>query len=282
MKLLLSTLLFLALQASTPMVSASETSGATKDYYTIGVVPQFEVRRLYKIWTPILKELEKMTGQRFKLKGSPTIPEFEQEFMSGSFDFSYMNPYHSLLAYEEIGYLPLVRDVGRTLHGVLVVTKESGITSPRELDGKAVAFPAPNALGASLQMRQELHDQFNIKIHPKYVKTHDSVYINVLLGNTAAGGGVQKTLNRQKEQYRDAMKVIHKTRDVAPHPFVAHPRVPEEIRKKVLQAMLKLGTTEHGRALLSKIPMKKIGRASIDDYAPLKEMGLERFFVKSY
>ncbi|MDH3353592.1 MAG: phosphate/phosphite/phosphonate ABC transporter substrate-binding protein [Chromatiales bacterium] len=281
-KLLLS-LLAISLLLISPLVPAAhESPNSSHDYYTIGVVPQFEVRRLYKIWSPIIKELERITGLKFKIKGSPTIPEFEQEFMEGKFDFAYMNPYHSLIAYEAIGYLPLVRDIGRSLHGVLVVTKKSGINSPKELDGKEIAFPAPNALGASLQMRQELHDKVKISIQPKYVKTHDSVYLNVLLGNSAAGGGVQKTLNRQKSQYKNALKIIHQTQAVAPHPFVVHPRISKEIRARVQQAMLQLGTTKKGRALLSKIPMKKIGKASIKDYMPLKEMGLERFFVQSY
>ena len=254
---------------------------AEEKVYEVGIVPQFEARRLYEIWKPILDHLEKETGYKFKLSGSPTIPDFENEFMQGRFDFAYMNPYHMILANKDRNYIPLVRDVGRKLHGVLVVRKDSGIKKVTDLNGKDVAFPAPNALGASLQMRQELNDIFHIKIKPKYVKTHDSVYLNVLLKEAAAGGGVQKTLNRQKESYRSALTIIHRTKDVAPHPFAVHPRVPDKVRRSVREALLKLGKSANGSALLSKIPMKKIGKSSMNDYLPLNKMGLERFYVKS-
>jgi len=254
---------------------------AEEKVYKVGIVPQFEARRLHSIWRPILNYLEKETKYKFEIMGSPSIPDFESEFMQGDFDFAYMNPYHLVLANESQGYKPLLRDVGRTLYGVLVVKKDSQINEVSQLDGQVLAFPAPNALGASLQMRQELNDIFKIKILPRYVKTHDSVYLNVLLGEAIAGGGVQKTLNRQRPEFKEALKIIHKTKPVAPHPLSVHPRVPEEVSKVVKSAFLKLSQTLEGKNLLAKIPMKKVGEASMDDYMPLKDLGLERFFVKS-
>ena len=274
MNRLIATFLLLAIIPLTASAADKQTTT-----YTVGVVPQFEARKLHAIWRPILDQLEKETGYRFKLRGSPAIPDFEKEFVAGKFDFAYMNPYHVILANQHAGYIPLVRDHGRQLFGVLVVRKDSPIRSPKYLKDKAIAFPSPNALGASLQMRQELHDLFNISVKPRYVKTHDSVYLNVLLGETAAGGGVQKTLNRQKPEYKNSLRVIHTTKKVPPHPLAALPSVPEEVRTAVHKAMLKLGESEQGKKLLSKIPMKQIGPATMNDYQPLKRIGLERFYV---
>nr|WP_320191598.1 phosphate/phosphite/phosphonate ABC transporter substrate-binding protein [uncultured Desulfobacter sp.] len=246
--------------------------------FTVGVVPQFEARKLHGIWRPVLDQLEAKTGYHFKLKGSQTIPDFEVEFTEGKFDFAYMNPYHLVIANQKAGYIPLVRDCGRRLFGVLVVAKNSGISDPASLNGKIVAFPAPNALGACLQIRQELQDQFGITVAPKFVKTHDSVYLNVLLGEAVAGGGVQKTLQQQKPEYRDNLKIIHTTRKVAPHPFAALPSVPPEVRHRVQEAFFSLGREESGRMLLGKIPIKEIGPASLEDYKPLLQMGLERYY----
>ena len=265
-------LLMILLACATPSVAAT---------YKFGAVPQFEARRLHQIWQPILNYLEKETGHQFEMVGSPTIPAFEAEFLDGTFDFSYMNPYHLILASQLQGYEPIIRDNGRKLFGVLTVKKDSGINNVKDLDGKILAFPAPNALGASLQMRQELTDKFGLTFSSRYVKTHDSVYLNVLLGEAAAGGGVQKTLNRQQEKIKNHLTVIHKTTPVAPHPIAAHPRVPQDVVNKVKQALLKLGQSDEGRNILARVPMKKVGPASLDDYVILKTMGLERFYVKS-
>ncbi len=248
--------------------------------YTVGVVPQFDSHTLHAIWRPILDRLEQETGERFKLRGSTSIPDFEEEFETGRFDFAYMNPYHIVVANRLAGYQPLIRDHGRMLQGVLVVRKDSHITSPADLDGKTIAFPAANALGASLQIRQELTDEFGIGFRPRYVKTHDSVYLNVLLNEAAAGGGVQNTLNRQPPEYRDALKVIHRATPVPPHPFCVSPSVPQDVRRKVAAAFLRIGTEAGGKHLLAQIPIAQVGVATLDDYQVLKQMDLDRFFVK--
>ena len=249
----------------------------TGKIYTVGIVPQFETRRLHAIWRPILDQLEKETGLKFNLQGSPSIPDFEKEFLAGKFDFAYMNPYHLAWSHETVGYQPLVRDHSKKLHGVLVVRKDSPITDVKQLENKTLAFPAPNALGASLMIRAELHNKYNIDIIPRYVKTHDSVYLNVALKQTAAGGGVQKTLNRQKPAIANKLRVLYRTQKVAPHPFSNNPRVDKKIAKQVQQAMINMANTDTGREMLAKIPIKKIGVATMKDYQPLSEMGLEKF-----
>lgn len=259
--------------------SPAGVSAPVDKEYTFGVVPQFEPRKIHAIWRPILDEIEKKTGFSIKLRGSTSIVNFEREFSQGEFDFAYMNPYHLLVANEQAGYKPLVRDVGRQLYGVLVVRADSKITSPSQLSGSQIAFPSPNALGASMLIRKDLSDDFGIKIRPVYVRTHDSVYLNVLLGDVAAGGGVQKTLERQREESQKRLRVIHTTKRVAPHPVVVLPSIPEQDSLALQKAFLELGQSEDGKKLLTKVPVKKIGIAVLDDYASLSKMGLQRFYV---
>ncbi len=248
--------------------------------YTLGVVPQFDARRTQKIWTPILKRLEDETGLSFKLAGSPNIPEFEKDFTAGKYDIAYMNPYHLIVANESQGYTPIVRDIGRKLYGIIVVKKDSPITKIEQLDGKLIALPAPNALGAALIPRTEFSTKFNIKPDYTYVKSHTSVYLNVLLGQVAAGGGVQKTFSQQKPDVSNNLRVLYETTKVSPHPIAVHPRINPEISKKIQDAFLKMAKSEADAKLLQKIPMKKLGIANLSDYDELREMGLEDFYVK--
>jgi len=253
---------------------------ARESVYSVGVVPQFDSRKVFKIWNPILKELEKSTGLIFELVGSPNIPEFEHKFQAGVFDFVYLNPFHMLVAKVAQDYQPLVRDHGRALKGILVVRKDSQINSVKELDGKIVAFPAPNALGASLLMRAELENLFGIKVQPKYVKNHKNVYLKVVRKNAAAGGGVKRTLVAQPARIKDDLRIIHTTREVAPHPFAVHPRVAKEIQEKVRAGLLKMGKTEESRRLLKQVPIREIGESKFEDYLILRDWGLKKFYVK--
>lgn len=249
--------------------------------YSVGVVPQFESRKIHQIWTPILSELSSNSGLKFTLSGSPSITAFEKRLLAGEFDFVYMNPFHFVLANQKQGYIPLIKDTGRKLSGILVVRKDSVITSPKEVNGEEIAFPSPNALGASLQMRQELVDRFGITFTPKYVRSHDSVYLNVLLGKSVAGGGVMKTLNKQKDGIKNKLKIIHTTNKVSPHPIAAHPRVPQADIEQFKQAILSMMSTQQGTELLAKIPIKKAGTASLSDYRELNDKDLMRFYVQA-
>lgn len=261
-------------------MAGSQLSAAEPETYTFGVVPQFDARQTHRVWRPLLTELEKQTGFKFRLVGSPDIPGFEDQFMAGDFDFAYMNPYQVYKAIKTQKYIPLVRDVGSTLFGLLVVRKDSAVQKVEDLAGKRVAFPAPNALGASLVIRADLKNIYGIDVEPVYVQSHSSVYLGVAMAEVAAGGGVQKTLAQQPAQVGDKLRIIYKTREITPHPVAAHYRVPVAVRESVRNALLELGNSDEGRALLRPVPVKAIGAASIDDYLPLGEWGLDAFYAE--
>lgn len=262
-------------------VSADLSTVRADQTYTFGVVPQYEPRKLAKIWLPILEELKKRTGLHFRMVGSPKIPDFETSFLRGEFDFAFMNPYHAMLAITGKGYSPLVNDRSRQLFGILVVRKDDPIKSVNELQpGGTIAFPAPNALGASLLMRADLSNQFRLDFNPVYVLTHSSVYLNVVLGKMRAGGGVMSSLKGQKRVIQDNLRVLYETRGMSPHPIMAHSRVSKAHKELVRQAFLQMGQTEEGKKLLAGIPINEVSTADKDDYLILAEWGLDKFYVE--
>lgn len=260
-----------------PAMAESATDPGTDEACTLhlGVVPQFEQRRLTAVWQPIAAALSARIDCDVTLHGSNSIPEFEAEFSEGKFDFAYMNPYHAVMAHNAQGYVPVIRSDESRLKGILVVRADDPIQSIEELHGKELAFPSPNALGASLLMRTELAVKHGIKVTPKYVKTHSSTYIHVLKDLAAAGGGVARTLREQPEPIKDALRVLYTTQEVFAHPIVVHPRV-DPARRDAIQAAL-LEIAAETPELFAGIPMKSPTEADYGDYEGLSEMGLERF-----
>ncbi|TAN45627.1 MAG: phosphate/phosphite/phosphonate ABC transporter substrate-binding protein [Nitrospirae bacterium] len=255
----------------------SDDHALAAEGYNFGVVPQFEQRKLYSIWKPVIEELERRTGLSIKLITTLNIEGFEKEYIKGNFDFVYMNPYFILLGDESNRYIPLVRDKA-PLRGILVVHKDSPIKKISELNGKTVAFPSPNAIGASVLMRADLERLYKTKVKPLYVKTHSSVYIHVAQGLASAGGGVEKSLQEQDAAVRDSLKVLYTTRDIPSHPVAAHPRVSKEDREKIRRAFIDMAKTEHGRKLLSAIPIKNITSTTVEDYNPMQDWGLDAYW----
>lgn len=272
--LLLSLFLVMAVL---PRVRAAEAVASSESVYSLGVVPQFEQRKLYATWKPIVDDLERRTGLHFNLVTTLKIQDFEKAFARGEFDFVYVNPYHVIQVREAQGYIPLVADKV-PLRGIIVVRKDGPIRTPADLDGKTVAFPSPNALGASLLVRSALDQVHHVRVTPLYVKTHSSVYLHVAKNLVAAGGGVEKTLQEQDESLRAQLRVIYTTRSCPSHPIVAHPRVPQEAQDKVRKALFAMGETPEGKEMLLKVPVTQFIPVSYDDYGIMRGWGLDKYW----
>jgi len=245
--------------------------------YSFGVAPQFSARQIAAVWQPILDQLSRRAGVRLVLQGVAQIPEFEQRFLAGRYDFAYMSSYHARLAARHQGYRALVRDQDEPVSGVLVVRREGPVHTVADLAGKTIVFPSTNALAASLLVRADLARRFRIRFAPRYVGTHTAVYLNVAQGLADAGGGTTQTLMLQPESVRTRLRVIHHTTPVPAHPVVAHPRVPQSVQDRVRRAFIELGNSAEGRALLAAIPIRRIGPARPGDDAAIEPLDLEPF-----
>jgi len=244
--------------------------------FSFSVAPQFERRILFGIWQPIVDELEKRTGQRFELVTSLSVGEYDADVRRGAYDFVYANPYLMESIDENPGYIALVRD-SQPLHGILFVRQGSPVKRIEDLQGKSLAVPSMSALGASLLLRAELDRQYGVKMVPLIAKTHSSVFLHVLNGLADAGGSVQKAFAEQDPRAQGALRILHRTRNVPPHPIAAHRRVPEAIREKVRQAFIAMSASEEGRQLLARVPMQQAVAATSDEYHVIRGLKLENY-----
>ena len=250
--------------------------GAT---YTLAVVPQYTAVDIGLRWAPVLERLAKETGITLQIRSAASIPEFETEFLSGIPDFVYLNPYHMVMASKAQSYRPLLRSV-QPLSGILVVKKGGNIKQLADLEGSTIAFPAPNAFGASLYMRALLSEREKINFTPTYVGTHQNVYRHILHNEAQAGGGIESTLEKEPAGVQTAMTVLHRTPNTASHPLAVHPRVPKQAVDQVLQALRHLASTPEGKKMLQTIELDDAIPADYSrDYAPLESLRLDRYAV---
>ena len=247
--------------------------------YTFDVVPQFPAAKIYTTWSPLLQRIGQDAGLCFELRVSASIPEFEQRFLKGESDFTFLNPYHAVLAYQKKKYQPLLADTQDLLTGILVVRSDSPIKNLNDLKGKNVSFPAPNSFAASLLIRAELAKQ-KIDINPVFVKTHSNVYRSVINKDALAGGGVNNTLDNEAPEVRQQMRVLYETPAYTPHPIATHPSVTSEVRERFLKAMVKLSQDEEGQKLLDGINLNKPQAVNhAKHYKVLESLQLEKFLV---
>ncbi len=270
--------LFLVFSLSQATQAAPPAAG--DEIYNWSVVPQFSPTVVHRDWTPLLDELQRRTGYRFKLHPASGFDEFERKLYEGVYDFVYANPYQTLLAHRKQGYIPLIRDEQRRLTGILVVRKDSPYQSPQDLDGKTIAFASPNAFAVSLYMRAMLRQKEGIDFTPVWTGTHSNAYRQVLLGRADASGGIYRTLEKELEPARRTLRIIYNLPSTITHAVSSHPRVPEAVRQEVQLTLLDLAQSERGRKLLSAVFLPQPIAADFErDYRPLEQLNLDDYVV---
>ena len=159
--------------------------------YSLGIVPQHKAADLAARWVPLLQYLSARTGLHVEFRTARDIPTFEQQLAQGEYDFAYMNPFQYVLFQQKSGYRALARQRAYGLRGIVVVRADSPYRTLRDLEGQALAFPAPSAFAASILTRAQLRAE-GVRTTPSFVVSHDSVYYGVVNRLFAGGGGRRK------------------------------------------------------------------------------------------
>lgn len=246
---------------------------ALAETLSFGIVPQQSAKKLAKLWTPIVRHLSEKTGTTIRFATANNIPTFEERVRGGEYDIAYMNPYHYTVFSQKPGYDAIARQKNKRIKGIVVVKKDSGIQSLEELDKQKLAFPSPAAFAASVLPRAKM-EQDGMEIEPKYVSSHDSVYLGVSKGFFVAGGGVMRTFNNTAPEIREKLRVLWTTPTYTPHAIAVHPRVKPETIARLKQALLAMNTDPEGQRLLKTINFKGIELAQNSDWDDVRGLNI--------
>ncbi len=252
------------------------SSGST---LTFGIVPQQAPQKLALKWTPITKYLSKKSGLTINFSTAPSIPDFEKRCLEGAYDIAYMNPYHYVVFHETSGYEAFARQKDKKIQGIVVVQKYSPINKMKDLDGTTMAFPSPAAFAATLLQQAYLKNN-NIKTNPKFVKSHDSVYMTVSRGFYPSGGGVSRTFNNADKAVTENLRILWKTKKYTPHAIAAHPTMAWRDIRNIQKSLLEMNIDPKGQALLQSINFNGFSAAVNSDWNDVRELKIRAEIAK--
>ncbi len=251
------------------------TAENRKKSYSFGVVPQQSAKRLAKLWAPILAHISQESGIKLQFKTAKNIPEFEKRLAAGDYDFAYMNPYHFTVFNQDPGYQAVAVRKNQPIKGILVVRKDSDIQSLQSLSKHKLAFPSPAAFAASVLPRAELSNN-QITFEPKYVSSHDSVYLGVAKGIFPAGGGVKRTFNNTNPKIKEQLKVLWTSEAYTPHAIAAHPNIEKPVYEAIQQSFVAMHSNSKGKTLLKSLKIKNgLITAKDSDWDDVRGLGLD-------
>jgi len=235
-----------------------------------GVVPQQAATQLIEKWGPLVKKITEGCECKIEFATAPDIPQFESRVQKGEYDLVYLNPMHFVQAIP-VGYSALVKEQGRMLKGIIVVKKDSAIQKISELAGKKIVFPGATSFAATVLV-QKLFESEKIKIEPVFVKSHDSVYLNVLTDLAPAGGGVNRTYEALPESDKAKLRILAETQTVTPHPIAVHSRVSKKTSDLILKVLTSLSGSEEGKKIMENLELKPLVSAKNSDWDDVKKL----------
>ena len=251
--------------------------------YVIGVHPLHNPERLYEVFGPLAEHLSsEIPDANFKIEASRSYAAYDKKLYAGKFAFALPNPFQTVNSLKH-GY----RVFGKmgddhNFRGIILVRKDSGIKQVSDLKGKAVSFPAPTALAATMMPQYYLQthgvdvmDDLDVR----YVGSQESSIMSVYLGNVAAGATWPPPwtlLSTERPELDDEMYPIWQTDPLPNNALVARDDVPDALVDSVAGAIFSLHEHAAGQKILSAMKLSMFEAAKNSTYLPVIHF-LEKF-----
>lgn len=245
--------------------------------YVIGIHPLHNPKRLFEVYGPIVDFINaNMPEAKFSLEASRNYEEFDKKLYGGYFDFAMPNPYQTVNSLKH-GY----RVFGKMaddddFRGIILVRRDSRIKTVADLKGKAVSYPAPTALAATMMPQYYLQTHglnVNRDIENRYVGSQESSIINVLRGHVAAGATWPvpwKTFSKENPQLAAQLEIKWQTEPLQNNGWVVRNGMPKEIADKFAALLFNLDQHAEGREMLARIPVTRFEPANDSSYGPVQ------------
>ena len=246
--------------------------------YVVGIHPLHNPQRLMELYGPIVEYINiNIPEAHFRLEASRDYADFERKLYAGHFDFAMPNPYQTVRSTDH-GYR-IFGKMGddQNFCGIVLVRKDSGIHKVTDLKGKAVSYPAPTALAATMmpQYYFQTHGiDVNKDIENRYVGSQESAILDVLRGHVAAGATWPvpwKIFSAEHPEMASQLEVKWQTEPLQNNGWVVRKDIPEKIANKFMKLLFSLSESDQGRLMLDRLPISRFEAASDETYKPVRD-----------
>lgn len=248
---------------------------AAEKTYILAVIPNLPPVTLHKNWKPVADYLSRELGVKIELKLYDKITTFLEKTKAGNADFVYAAPNMFFLIHQRQKYIPLVRG-SNMLRGQVFVRKDSPFSKVKDLEGKTIAIVGPKNI-CSVITRHALISGENIDFNVSYGGSTVNVAKSVLVGKVDAGATLDSSMMEDVPEMQKEFRVIMQTEKIPPHPFSAHPRIPQKVRDAVTTALLNLDKSDQGRKMLVAAKLSNPVKADYKrDYSFFEKVDFDR------
>ncbi len=264
-------------QSDSKIVEFSSSDVTDKTIYRFGIHPLHNPTRLHEIFSPVMDYLSKnIEGAEFKMEASRNYAAYDKKLFNREFHFSLPNPYQTIKSLEH-GYRVFGKmGDDQNFRGIILVRKNSDIKSIKDLKGKAISYPAPTALAATMMPQYYLHKNgLNVMkdVDNRYVGSQESSIMNVFLGDTAAAATWPqpwRALSKERPQLAEQLEIKWQTKSLPNNSLVARDDMPDKLVQQIAKLLFELHTNIEGREMLERMELSRFESANNETYQPVR------------
>jgi phosphonate transport system substrate-binding protein len=245
--------------------------------YHLAVHPLYNPAKLVSAYQPLIDYLNrKLRTARLTLEASRDYGNFEEKYTNRRPEFLLPNPWQTLQAMKSGYRVIAMAGDPKDFKGLFVVRKDSGLSRPEDLKGKAVSYPSRTALAACIMPQYFLHRHgidVNADLTNRYVGSQESAIMNAYLGLTAAGvtwPPPWRAFNKDHPVEAAALQVIWETESLVNNSVMARDDVPEPVATEFAILLIGLARSPEGPAILAGMETAGFLPSSDADYEPVR------------
>ncbi len=237
--------------------------------------------------------LEKNTPYKFEVTIPQSFIAVVEAFGTKRADVAAINTFGYVLAHEKYGAearLTVIRNGSSTYQSQFIAKADSKIKKIEDLNGKKIAFVEPSSTSGYLLPLKTLKEKNVQAKETVFAGKHDNVVSMVYQGQVDAGAtfysppekdasGVEKMEDARRlvlTQYPDVEKkvvIISLSEPIMNDPIVFRKEMPEEMKVKIVDAMVGFLTTDEGKEAFKAIyGVTAIKKSSDAEYEPVRAM----------
>lgn len=255
------------------------SSSAQAQRRTFAAIPRISASDINSLYWPLLTQLGEQTNTCFEIKHHKSNKDYLEAIQAQTIDYTFMCPFQQTRHND--AYEPIIRDEKKSIKGVIVANKNSGIKGVNDITNQTFLAPFGAAFGASLLNKDYLASN-GLDLPFRYVKTHQNVYRSVANDPNAIGGGILMTYQREHENLRSQLTIIAETEEFAAHPFSASKKLPNHEIQRIQQAWLNIRQAKEQASILEKINLPHpIPANYARDYAGIQKLDLQKHLPQS-
>lgn len=249
----------------------SATARKQKQALTLGMLPFMSPIAMVKRFSPLIRYLEKQTGQPIRLVSASNYPKFIRRTSQGRYDIVITAPHFVVKALDS-GRYEVHAAYLNPLSAQLVVHMESHIRHVGELSRKVIALPPPEAIittiGRDMLYRHGLKGN-DAPLYKNY-GSHNAAY-QAVIAHEASAAIISVNVLRGAIKKGAPLVPIAKSRDFPGLGILTSRSLPQDLQVKIIQTLIRMRSTPEGKAVLRKIAYPGYRHADASEFEALRK-----------